>query len=126
MVDDFGIDVEVSRIYYCPSFGVNVNSYVVIFRITLKDEITIEDLYFLAPSINKVYVNENAIYLIRTYSNQKVKENNVVTNWPTSKIIVINIENELVFDGLIEVKGTINDRYWVDEYNGYLRIRPEL
>lgn len=122
MVDDFGIDVEVSRIYYCPSFGVNVNSYVVIFRITLKDEITIEDLYFLAPSINKVYVNENAIYLIRTYSNQKVKENNVVTNWPTSKIIVINIENELVFDGLIEVKGTINDRYWVDEYNGYLRI----
>ena len=121
-VGDFEITASFSNIYYCPGFGINVNSYVIVFRITLDDVLNIEDFYFLSPSVNNVYVNEKAIYLIRTYTNLTTIEDDRKVNWPTSKVLIINIEEEMKYDGLIEVKGQISDRYWIDEYNGYLRI----
>lgn len=113
---------SLDNIFYCPGFGVNTNSYVVIFRVTLDDVIKIEDFYFLSPSVNNVYVNEKAIYLIRSYTNMFTIEDDRKINWPTSKVLIINIEEKMKFDGLIEVKGAIGDKYWIDEYNGYLRI----
>lgn len=121
-VGDLEITASLNNIFYCPSFGSNVNSYVVIFRITLEDIIKIEDFYFLSPSVNNVYVNEKAIYLIRSYTNMITMEGDRKVNWPTSKVLIINIEEEMRFDGLVEVKGRISDKYWIDEYNGYLRI----
>ena len=116
------IIADINNIYYCPGFGVNVNAYVVIFRITLDTDIKIEDFYFLSPSINNVYVNTEGIYLIRSYSNMTTKESDRVINWPSSKVLIIDIKDDLKFDGMVEVKGQINDKYWIDEYQGFLRI----
>ena len=121
-VGDLEITASFNNIFYCPGFGVNVNSYVVVFRVTLEDVVKIEDFYFLSPSVNNVYVNEKAIYLIRSYTNLTTIEDNRKVNWPTSKVLIINIEDQMKFDGLVEVKGRISDKYWIDEYNGYLRI----
>ena len=47
--------------------GAYISSYIVIFRITLGTNITIEDNYFLAPPVNNVYVNENGNVPVMMY-----------------------------------------------------------
>lgn len=122
-LDDTLIRPIIGRIYYCPAIGVNITSYVIIYRITLNTEIKVEDFYFLAPTINNVYMSKDAIYLIKKYNNSIIEEkDNQRTSWSTSKVLVINVEDEITPDGLVVVKGQINDKYWIDEHNGYLRV----
>lgn len=116
------ITPSIGRFYYCAGIGTNVKSYVVIYKISLGQTIEVDDFYFLTPSINNVYMNENSIYLIRNYSSKTEVKEKVSTNWPTAKVVIINVEDEIVPDGVIEVKGRINDKYWIDENNGYLRV----
>lgn len=123
IVNDVEVEANFSDIFYCPSFGLSINSYVSIFKITLgKRNIEIDNLYFLSPYISKLYVNENSIYLIKNYSTTQNVEKTYKEKWTSSKVLVINIEDEMKFDGLITVKGNINDKYWIDEYDGFLRV----
>ena len=122
-IDDTLYDADIDKIFYCPGMGAYVSSYIVIFRITLGTNIIVEDNYFLAPPMNNVYVNENAIYLINQYSNSiKTETDNTVTSYTSSRILAIDISGTIKFNDIIEVKGQINGRYWIDEYNGYLRV----
>lgn len=130
-INDMPVVAQLENFYYCPSLGSSITSYINIYRIKLnKNNIEVEELYFMGPSFNKIYVTNSSIYLIKNYSNGDVEyldENinvpkNKVTVWPTSKIIVINTENELKVEGCIKVRGIINDSYWISEHEGYLRV----
>ena len=130
-INDMPVVAQLENFYYCPSLGSSIDSYINIYRINLnKNNIEVEELYFLAPTFNKIYVTSKAIYLIKNNSNTDVEyldENinvpkNKVTVWPTSKIIVINTENELKVEGCIKVRGKINESYWISEHEGYLRV----
>lgn len=130
-INDMPAVAQLENFYYCPSLGSSITSYINIYRIKLnKNNIEVEELYFMGPSFNKIYVTNSSIYLIKNYSNGDVEyldENinvpkNKVTVWPTSKIIVINTENELKVEGCIKVRGKINDSYWISEHEGYLRV----
>ena len=121
-VDDTLFEANIDNIFFCPFMGSSLNSYVVIFKITLEVNITIEDCYYLSPYISNLYVNKNAIYLINKYSTKTIKTETDITTYSISKILSIDITDGFKFNDAIEVYGNIEDRYWIDEYNGYLRI----
>lgn len=112
----------IDDIYYCPNFGKNVNSYVVIFKVTLDKEFNVDQLYVLSPYINNIYMTENAIYLLKKNSYDSETKNNIRVSCPKTKILIINIENDMFVNGMVEVEGNVNDKYWIDEYNGFLRV----
>lgn len=122
-INDTMIIAPLNRIFYCPYFGTGVNSYVIVFKVELLDDIKVTDLYFLSPYIKNIYATENTIYLINNNNNHSdEKQKQYISTYSMSKIVTINIEDELRLENTISVKGNITDKYWIDEYNGYLRI----
>jgi len=121
-INDELYEAKADNIYYCPGFGSSVSSYVIVFKVKINDNFGVEQFYFLSPSVNKIYMTENSLYLLKTYNYKTVVEGNIQSKIPTTKIIVINIKHEMYAEELITVKGRVDDEYWIDEYNGYLRI----
>lgn len=122
-VDDILVNTKLDRVFYCPYFGTIINSYVIVFKIELDENIKVTDLYFLSPSIRNIYVTEKTIYLINfEYSDLNEKQDQYISTYDITKITMINIEDEPYLEDIICVKGIIRDKYWIDEYNGYLRI----
>jgi len=120
-IDDVYYEPELNEIFYCPSID-NVSQYTNIFKITLGNTIELEKTYYLSSYIYVIYVSKEAIYLC--YANESIIEKNlnIETTWPCTKIICFNIKDSITYDGFIEVKGRVNDKYWIDEYDGYLRV----
>lgn len=122
-IDNTMVIAPLNRIFYCPYFGTGVNSYVIVFKVELAEDIKVTDLYFLSPYIKNIYATEKTIYLINNNNNHSdEKQKQYISTYSMSKIVMINIEDELRLENTISVKGNINDKYWIDEYNGYLRI----
>lgn len=121
-LDDTFYEASLDSIYYYPSLGANISSYLVVFRISLNEEINIESFYLLSPYINDLYVNKDRIYLIKRWGSLINKEGNKITDYDSTKIIIISIDGSITYEGVVEVKGDVSDRYWLDEHNGYLRV----
>lgn len=120
-IDEVNYDAEYNDIYYCPSVEY-VNRYINIYKITLDDEIIIDKAYYLSDYVSVIYVSKNAIYLIQNNNKIIEKESNKDYEYDSSKIMIFNIIDNVLYDEYIEVKGWVNDRYWIDEFDGYLRI----
>lgn len=117
------ISPKVEDIYYCPSFGSIFNNYLIIYKIDLRENIELEEFYFLSPYINNLYMDEDTLYLIKSYNNsEEIITNTKGKNWNSTQILIIDLNDGISIDGIIKVKGSINDKYCIDEYNGYLRI----
>lgn len=121
-VDDVMIEPLVSTIYYCPYFGSNINSYVIIYKVILNNKIEIKDYYFLTPYIKNLYATKDKLYLIRYSGSISETKDNLLTSYNTSKVLVFDYEDEIKPVDVVTVKGRINDKYWIDEYEGFLRI----
>ncbi len=111
----------INRIYICDGSGF-VNTYVSIYKIKLDEEITVEDLHILTPSINNIYSSEKNIYLIRSYGSEYVKEEEYQLSYSNSRVVVVNIEGNLSLSGSFDVKGSIGNKYWIDEKDEYIRV----
>lgn len=120
-IDEVCYEAEYNDIYYCPSVEY-VKRYINIYKITLDDEIIIDKTYYLSDYVSVIYVSKNAIYLIQNNNKIIEKESNKDYEYDSSKIMIFNIIDKVLYDEYIEVKGWVNDRYWIDEFDGYLRI----
>lgn len=118
-IDDVLYEASIDHIAYCPSFY-NAYYFVSIYKINLGSEIDIQNLHVASPYIDNLYVNEDNIYLINSWSYQNIREDNIEYQYPTSKVLVINT-NSLQLVGDFTTIGTISDRYWIDEVDGYIR-----
>lgn len=121
-IDGVMEEASLDDIYYNPIMGTNLNSYVIVFKLKLDNNIKIDQFYFISPRISNVYMTENNLYLLRksTYTND-VDENKKV-QFPLTQILVINIQDGIIAKGVISVVGNVSDKYWIDEYEGYLRV----
>lgn len=121
-IDGVMEEASLDDIYYNPILGTNLNSYAIVFKLKLDNNIKIDQFYFISPRINNVYMTENTLYLLRksTYTNDI--EGNKKVQFPLTQILVINIQDGIVAKGVISVVGNVSDKYWIDEYEGYLRV----
>ena len=110
----------VNNIYCCD--GNETKTYVSIYKVTLGDEISIEDLHILTPTVNNIYSSMKNIYLIRSYGNTVVKEEDYVSSYSNSRVVVVNIEDALTLSGSFDVRGKISDKYWIDEKDECIRV----
>lgn len=120
-IDDNYYEPNLDEIYYCPS-NEDIRLYVNIFKITLDNDIKIEKTYYLSSVVYVVYVNKESIYLCHYGESTIEKENNYEYTITSTKIIYFDIADEITYKGFINIDGRVNDKYWIDEYNGFLRI----
>ena len=121
-IDEEKYDIDVTTIKYFPYLMDNSNTLVSIYRITLADEITIEDLEIMIPNASIVYVDKSGIYITsyRMYSEEK--DDNTYHYYQESYVFPISIKEELKIENMLKIKGLVQDRYWIDAYDNYLRI----
>ena len=121
-IDDAMYEASINDIYYNPAMGTSLNSYVVVFKLKLDDNIKIDQFYFLSPKVNNVYMTENTLYLLRksTYTSEVGETKKIQI--PLTQILVIDIKNDINAKGIVSVIGNVSDKYWIDEYEGYLRV----
>ncbi len=121
-IDEEKYDIDVTKIKYFPYLMDDSNTLVSIYRITLADEIKIEDLEIMIPNASIVYVDKSGIYITsyRTYSEEK--DDNTYHYYQESYVFPISIKEELKIENMLKIKGLVQDRYWIDAYDNYLRI----
>ena len=76
----------------------------------------------LSPPINGIYMTESAIYLLQGNGYESETIDNIKYSCTKTKILIINIKDALITEGMVEVEGDVNDKYWIDEYDGFLRV----
>ncbi len=123
IVNDDSLDVGLGNIYYCNGFNSFVNYYVSLYKIDIDNNFKIDQIHLLSSIVSKVYVNEEKMYLVNyNYDKNTKKEGERVISTNVSKILVVDIKNKLAVKDVVSVDGSIGDEYWIDEYNGYLRV----
>ena len=118
-IDEQLYEASVDHIAYCPHIY-NAYYFVSIYKIELNSEPIIENIHIASPYIDNLYVNENNTYLINSWSYTNVKEEGINYQYPTSNVLVISNATLKVLGSFVTI-GSIQDRYWIDEYNGYIR-----
>lgn len=121
-IDHRAYAAPVDKIYYCPSYGLDVDSYIVIYRFVLDEVIRIDDFYLVSSTIQDIYVTQQAIYILKTDDVERVQDEMKLTELSVSKILVIDISESIQMNGVITINGIVEDKYWLSEYNGYLRV----
>lgn len=72
---------------------------------------------------DEVYVSTENVYATRTYTEKTVDEAGVTTAKRMTEISALNYsDEEMAFAGSVSVAGYIENQYYLDEYNGILRI----
>lgn len=120
-VDHRAYEAPIDKIYYCPNYGLDVDSYIVIYRFVLDEVIQIDDFYLVSSRIQDIYVTQQAIYILKRYD-EIVQDEMKLTELAVSKILVIDISESIQMNGVITINGIIGNKYWLSEYNGYLRV----
>lgn len=103
-------------IYYTP--GTPVDSMTVIAGIDF-DDFTVNSKAYLG-GVNLIYASQDAIYTTQAYYDYNLFE---MKNY--SQIIKYDLDVDLAqvnYVGQVQVDGYINDSYWMDEYEGHLRV----
>lgn len=121
-VDNITYEAPINKIYYCPNYGLDVDSYIVIFRFILDEVIQIDDFYLVSSKIQDIYVTQQAIYILKTDDVERLQDEMKLTELSVSKILVIDISESIKMNGMIAINGIIADKCWLSEYNGYLRV----
>lgn len=114
-----GIDGESAALaaqdIYCVANPYN-ESFFVVSCIDTADMKQEKETKAILGAADNVYCNEKNMYITATDYNW-YDENSQTT----TQIIKASLDNGITFTAAAEVNGYINDRYSLDEYNGYLR-----
>jgi uncharacterized secreted protein with C-terminal beta-propeller domain len=103
-------------IYYTP--GTPIDNMTVITGIDL-DDFSVNSEAFLG-GVNLIYASLDAIYTTQYYWEYDLLETKNYT-----QIIKYDLDSNLAqveYAGQVQVDGYIRDSYWMDEYDGYLRV----
>ncbi|MDD4212223.1 MAG: beta-propeller domain-containing protein [Bacilli bacterium] len=118
-VDGVTTTTPLNDIKYLPNTV--YESYTVIAKVTLQDEVSLETDVLLGPSYwQQIYVSQQSIYL----TTQQYEET-LLGNYTQTGLLVSYLFNEsgsVFFGGAGSFKGNIIDQFAMDEYDGYMRI----
>lgn len=112
---------SLSAIYFCPTIYDKVNHYIDILKISLDDEITMQEAHILSSNVSKVFVSENYIYLLSNVLYKETLNNDVYTRNDT-KVCVISYNEDINVDSNFSFKGVIHDDFSFNEYNNIVRV----
>ena len=121
-VDDTLFSYRLNNIYCIKDGDTSQKAYVSVYKIILNEEVTVSDIHVITPSVNNIYATTKNIYLLRTYSNVIENGEEYQLSYNTSRVVVINIEDDLELLGDFTVKGRIIDKYAIDEKDDYIRV----
>jgi len=110
------IPMDYHDIYYIP--GTPVDNMTVITGIDL-DDFTVNSKAFLG-GVNLIYASNDTIY-----TTQSIWEYDLLETKNYTQIIKYNLDIDLAtvsYAGQAQIDGYISDSYWMDEYEGYLRV----
>jgi len=94
--------------------------------LTVITTINLSDFTYNAQAfvglVNHIYVNEDSLYT--AYNYYDYQEDSQTSNY-YAKIVKFALnpdEQTITYQGAQTIEGFIQDSYWMDEYNGYLRV----
>ncbi len=82
----------------------------------------VEGIKALLSYTGEVYVSSNAIYAIQTYAEKTNKGLNQRTSTAMTKVTGISYSHGLEVLGTVTLEGNIRNQYFMDEYEGILRV----
>ena len=72
--------------------------------------------------VNYIYVNENHMFTAYNYYDYEQGDTNSNTYSKIVKFSIDDVNNKMIYQGSQTIKGHILSNYWMDEYDGYLRV----
>lgn len=121
-IDEQKQNIDVTTIQYYPYLLDDSDTLVSIIRITLDEEIKMENLELIIPSTKIVYVDKSGIYMTSYNTHYEESDNYAKYSYTETCIFPISIKEELEIQNMLKIKGAVSDRYWIDAYDNYLRI----
>lgn len=97
-------------------------------NMTILTSINLSDFSYDAQAfigyVSQMYVNETSIYTVYNYYEYDLEEDDSLDR-AHAQILKFNINQEnatITYQGGQILKGNVRDQYWMDEYEGYLRV----
>lgn len=124
-----GKEIGLDKIYGSNEEG-SVDSYVIITAIDCSDKLKVNDKSAVMINNGKVYVNQNNIYIFQdvydyvkkeagdstvVYDKVKRDNNTLIYKFKYNKGKINPVASSMI-------EGNVLNEFWLDEYNGYLRI----
>ena len=119
-INDEEYSIDYRSLYYYPNDD-EVKVITSVYRVTLDDEMTIDTFNMFTGYSNLVYMSTNNLYIISNTNHIK-REENYQKSFSQSRVISLNIKGEIFVNGEMTVDGIINDHYWIDEKDNYVRF----
>lgn len=119
-INDEEYSIDYRSLYYYPNDD-EVKVITSVYRVTLDDEMTIDTFNMFTGYSNLVYMSTNNLYIISN-TNHIEREENYQKSFSQSRVISLNIKGEIFVNGEMTVDGIINDHYWIDEKDNYVRF----
>ena len=120
-IDGKEVAKDVKDILWCNGLGMDASFYLMIFKISVLDDIKIEDYVYLLSNINNIYMTNNYIYLFKNVLSQTKTNNNVLQTINTD-CVIIDINNSMLPKDLITISGECNSFSNIYEIDNYLYI----
>lgn len=120
-IDGKEVAKDVKDILWCNGLGMDASFYLMIFKISVLDDIKIEDYVYLLSNINNIYMTNNYIYLFKNVLSQTKTNNNVLQTINTD-CVIIDINNSMLPKDLITISGKCDNFSNIYEINNYLYI----
>lgn len=120
-IDGKEVAKDVKDILWCNGLGMDASFYLMIFKISVLDDIKIEDYVYLLSNINNIYLTNNYIYLFKNVLSQTKTNNNVLQTINTD-CVIIDINNSMLPKDLITISGECNSFSNIYEIDNYLYI----
>lgn len=105
---------------YCPSNEVT-NSYAVFAKVDATT-LEVEDMTALLGYMNMIYVSDSTIYATRRCYGERIYEDGRSDVYQTAVTGIGYDESGLRLEGTIVLDGIVSDQYYLDEYEGVLRV----
>lgn len=120
-IDGKEVTKDVKDILWCNGLGMDASFYLMIFKISVLDDIKIDDYVYLLSDINNIYMTNNYIYLFKNVLSQTKTNNNVLQTINTD-CVIIDINNSMLPKDLITISGKCDNFSNIYEIDNYLYI----
>lgn len=122
-INDVAYGCRANQIYYFTNQYYN-NCMTSIYRLSL-DSMQVENINAIASRTNNIYMTDKSLYLISNryqYLYSEASTDDYKESYTYSDVVTVGIEGALEVTGYLSVEGTINDHYYIDENDDYLRM----
>lgn len=106
-IDGYKYKTDLTNVLWCNRFGNQASYYLMIFKISLDNNIIIDSYMYLLPNLDNIYISDKYIYLLNNEELQ-AKLNGKIVKTINTKCVLLDLNDSLLPKTILTFRGECN------------------